>query len=79
MIKNFYNPINVSKNGQFVEFNVFLEKINWNGPLSILARFCKIIAKLLMLSAWTKLFSMNFDKVKELCQSQKHHKMIINS
>jgi HNH endonuclease len=23
------------------------------------------------ISAWTKLFSMNFDKVKELCQSQK--------
>jgi hypothetical protein len=30
-----------------------------------------VVFYLFLLSAWTKLFSMNFDKVKKLCQSQK--------
>jgi hypothetical protein len=51
----------------FLKKNILYEKTT----LPMLYLFVSRKTAFTFVSAWTKLFSMNFDKVKELCQSKK--------
>jgi hypothetical protein len=62
-LQNLLLLLNGNKTTQCVDINFYLNE-NTEG----VSTFKNAI---ITLSAWTKLFSMNFDKVKELCQSQK--------